>query len=174
MDITVAVALITSLSTLGGGLIGSATSVTINHSQSHKEKLAKRRELRRDAYMQLLNKFDEMVVMLENCWMLSPSDYYEDASRQALAVNTGLFALENATNAVQLEGPAEIIAPAREMYNLLNKEFNLLLDVANENQGKDEIRKCFFQLSDKKYFKARDSRPTAKKNFIDAARKVLD
>ena len=150
MSTTVAVALITSLSTLCGGVIGSATSLILSNSQSHKDKLDKRREIRRDAYVQLLNKFDGLVVLLDKCWMTQAPPKYAEVSAELLAVQDGLYELENATNAVQLEGPAEIIEVARPMYQLPNEEFNAQLKITSQSQGSDRIAR--FQLSDGKCY----------------------
>ena len=173
VDITVAVALITSLSTLGGGLIGSATSILTNNGQARKEKLAKRREIRRDSYMQLLNKFDELIPLLDDCWMKTPAENNrEGGADRVMRARDGLRAVENATNSVQLEGPMEILDPAREMHLLLLNEFGLLLDMITENRNEDV--KCCFELADDKYFKKRDSRPIAKRKFLDSGRKILN
>jgi hypothetical protein len=170
MSTTVAVALITALSTLFGGLIGSATSLFISNNQSRKERLEKRREIRRDAYVQLLNKFDEVVVLLDKCWAREPGIKGSE-SDEMNAVAQGLDELENATNAAQLEGPAEIVDIIRNVYDLLSQEFDLQLLITKEHRASNRPR---FELSDGKWFEARDSRITVKRNFINAARSVLD
>jgi gas vesicle protein len=170
MSTTVAVALITSLSTLLGGLIGSVTSLFITNNQSRKERLEKRREIRRDAYVQFLNKFDEVVVLLDKCWARE-SGLEGSESDEMKAVARGLDELENAMNTAQLEGPAEIVDIARKVYDFLGQEFDLLLLITKEHRTSSRPR---FELSDGKYFEARDSRITVKRKFIDAARSVLD
>jgi len=87
---TILVATITALSTLSGGLAGSIISLRIHHDQIKElnrfadqehagRRITRQRDVRREAYVLLLNHFDGVDNIVQSCWQLNPLPERADA-----------------------------------------------------------------------------------------------
>lgn len=175
MTTTVIVAIITSVSTLCGGAIASLTSIAINRHKSDDERITRRREIRRDAYVQLLNEFDKTVSQLDGFWMIDLEADSGPATAQAATTVTSLDSLETAMNVVKLEGPSIIIDAAQKAYDTLNEEFAVLLDIIMVNSRDEKyVGKSSLTSFKDTYYDRKDSRRVAKKLFIEKAKDILE
>jgi hypothetical protein len=136
VNATVAVALITSASTLFGGALASVTTLGINRNQAKNEAVrssfelktresSERRQIRRDAYLHLLNAFDETDSRLEMYWRRHPpAEKSESVLAEFEETEAAISAFANAANAVQLEGPDQVIRAAEEALSAFESEFS--------------------------------------------------
>ena len=80
--------------------------------------------------------------------------------------------VENATNAVKLEGPVEIIDVANSLCEALKKEFTCIVSTYDDEDAKYKD-KMTLALAGKNYYRMRDARPMIKNNFLQVAREVF-
>ncbi|WP_216216788.1 hypothetical protein [Amycolatopsis aidingensis] len=142
MDTTVAVALITSLSTLTAAALTGTISAWSNARQlRHQRLLAReqraeernghRRELRRAAYQQFLAEADAAYRVLDEGWLAAP--FTEPAPWKAgFAARR---ALDEAYIRVQLEGPDEVAAEGAKVVRGIGEEFTTHRRVLDANPG---------------------------------------
>ncbi len=129
----IAVALITSISTLAAASISAyiAFLVSRNHNATElavakdnriDQQFKERRQIRRDAYVQFLNQANTVDQCLGNYWheILSSSDLTR-VSDNLQAVKTGLEYLQRLGNLVALEGPDDVTDSARKLQSLLTQ-----------------------------------------------------
>ncbi|MGM0355342.1 hypothetical protein [Streptomyces griseoaurantiacus] len=130
MNDTVAVALITSLSTLtAAGLAGWVSARTNDRQLRHQAALAReeraerraldRRELRRETYERFLARADAAYRLLDEWWQAPPS-------ARAAAAEEGFAArraLDEALVRVRLAGPEEVAERARAVVRGVGEEF---------------------------------------------------
>jgi hypothetical protein len=182
MNATVAVALITSLSTLMAGVIASITSLIVGHRQNEREKERsqpertaqqgdQQKQIRRDAYLQLLNKFDEVDGLISKAWEDYPPEKDDNPPREGtMAAREGTESLPNAMNIVKLEGPEPVIDAGEEAEKAFHEELYYILQIGVSNIGKKER---LFLLAKGNYGEHYGKRLTVKKKLVDAARRGL-
>lgn len=124
MNTAVAVGLITAGSTLAGGIIASLATIKAQNNQIKQQMViaqaeraerqnSERRAIRREAYVQLLNKFDEADNLMTECWKARPdSRPVESATEAEVAVEEGVKSFDSAVNTVRLEGPPSVVDAA--------------------------------------------------------------
>ncbi|MDI2128815.1 hypothetical protein [Yinghuangia seranimata] len=139
MNDTVAVALITSLSTLiAGGLAGLVSWLLTGRQLRHAGELAQReraearsgrlREGRREAYERFLVRVDEAYRALDNSWTQAPLTEPADGFTARRAVDEALVR-------VQLEGPEPVAAAAHLVTRSVGDEFRKLRRLIADHQG---------------------------------------
>lgn len=183
MNTTLGVALITSLSTLSAGLLASVTSLRIQRRQTDTQlgialseqaerKDAQHRQLRRDSYVQLLTRFDEVTSALQSCWERNPPTTPDEPLNEAISqVRNLLSSLDASLNIVLLEGPQSLANAARDMQHIVNAEFDELIACTVKYAGKQEP---LFGLVNEAGYRVVAIRYNAKAAFIEAAQEVLE
>ncbi|MCG5471505.1 hypothetical protein LADH09A_005499 [Micromonospora sp. LAH09] len=130
MQDTVAVALITSLSTLAAaaltGLVGAlstrrqlAHQLTVAGQESVERRATRRDELRRDAYVGFLSACDQAYRQLDRRWLDAGGSEPVPGYDEAYAAMRGV---DEAYNLVLLEGPAEVVSAARSVLTSIGAE----------------------------------------------------
>jgi hypothetical protein len=134
MSTTIAVTLITALSTLAGVSISGyialrishsqgKTQITLNQSQLLEQRVIERRQIRRDAYVQFFNQLGVTEQVFASIWMSSPSiSDVDDLKSQLTKMTNSANDLQRASNLVTLEGPREVGLLAIEMGILFQEE----------------------------------------------------
>ncbi|MGI5523085.1 hypothetical protein ACQEUX_19435 [Micromonospora sp. CA-259024] len=179
MQDTVAVALITALSTLAAaaltGLVGAlstrrqlAHQLTVAQQGSAERQATRRAELRRDAYVGFLSACDQAYRQLDRRWLEpgggEPVPGYDEAY-------AAMRAVDEAYNLVLLEGPAEVVSAARSVLTSLTAEH------ADQRRFRDEPGDVTAPLRDRhrdRWLAAIEVRTKRRISFVDAVRPVLD
>ncbi|MFI6233994.1 hypothetical protein ACIBD9_10615 [Micromonospora sp. NPDC050784] len=179
MQDTVAVALITSLSTLAAaaltGLVGAlstrrqlAHQLTVARQESVERRATRRHELRRDAYVRFLSACDQAYRQLDRRWLdvggSEPVPGYDEAY-------AAMRAVDEAYNLVLLEGPTEVAAAGRAVLTSLTAEY------ADQRRFGDEPGDGSAPLRDRhreRWLAAIEVRTNRRILFVDAVRPVLD
>ncbi|WP_328539166.1 hypothetical protein [Streptomyces sp. NBC_00344] len=142
MNDTVAVALVTSLSTLtAAGLAGSLSAWTTGRQLRHQALLAAEeraeqranthREMRRESYERFLSQTDAAYRVLDSGWMASP--FSEPPHREAgFAARR---ALDEAYIRVSLAGPENVAALGAAVVRGIGDEFRLHTRVVGSHPG---------------------------------------
>jgi len=146
MNVTIGVALITSLSTLSAGALASYTSLRIHRrqvkaqqemtlSEQAERESARRRQVRRDAYVAVLTHCDEISLILTECWSDEPDmSMYENLAKAKRLID----GMRTLFNVVYLEGPESVWNAARELQRALFRDFadmnNLQITYSGEKQ----------------------------------------
>jgi hypothetical protein len=179
----VIIALITALSTLGGGLIAAFTGMRVQRSQVEvQEKLdienrienraRRRRKLRRRAYVSLMNRLDEAERSIQVCWELTPLSAHDDPTPDALVEARDKFAaITSALNTVRLEGPASVTAAGDATAGAIRAEINTILKLLLENAGKRDV---LIVLATNDFRQATQRRQEAKGQLMLAAQATLE
>jgi hypothetical protein len=183
MDLTIAVGLITSGSTIAGGLIASLSTLMAQKNQArHQERLteAEHRELRnnesirlrREAYLTLLNKFDEITELTVECWKDRPcvDPQRIPANETELALEKSVKSLDVTLNAVMLEGPAAIIDVAHKAKRIFRDEMLAIARLSLDNAG---INNSLQAIDPEEYIKRSEQRISAKYEIIRVAGAIL-
>lgn len=175
---TVAVALITSLSTLAAaaltGLVGAlstrrqlAHQLTVARHESVERRATRRDELRRDAYVGFLSACDQAYRQLDRRWLNvgggEPVPGYDEAY-------AAMRAVDEAYNLVLLEGPAEVAVAGRAVLTSLTTEY------ADQRRLADEPGDGGAPLRDRhreRWLAAIEVRTKRRISFVDAVRAVL-
>ncbi|MGW3888298.1 hypothetical protein ACWD69_06395 [Micromonospora chokoriensis] len=179
MQDTVAVALITSLSTLAAagltGLVGAlstrrqlAHQLTIARQEGVERRATRRDELRRDAYVGFLSACDQAYRQLDRRWLEAGGSEPVPGYDEAYAA---MRAVDEAYNLVLLEGPAEVDSVARSVLTSLTTEY------ADQRRLGDEPGKATVPLRDRHrehWLAAIEVRTKRRLAFVDAVRPVLD
>jgi hypothetical protein len=181
MNATIAVALITALSTLCGVLIAGIITLKVNKAQGEQQtavakaeiderKKAEQRAVRRQAYVQFLNRFDEVERGLMDGWKISPAD--DADSRRALgAVENNLSSLDGYRNIVSMEGPVRVAATAAVLRAMLWDEYHLLLDSRRRfRESKEHASEHVIEHLPKSRLQVE----RARSDFIDMASRALE
>lgn len=175
-------ALITSISTLAGGLLASITSLRIQRRQTNIQNAivlseraeredANRRQIRRDAYVHLLTCFDGASDALDKCWeAIPPADADGPVSEEVNATRKLLVSLDTALNTVNLEGPPTVYSAATQLSTVINNQLNKLVHLNIDNEGSKEP---LFKIAGPEY-KVWKPRLEAKSAFIEVAREALE
>ncbi|MBM0235421.1 hypothetical protein JNW91_28740 [Micromonospora sp. STR1_7] len=179
MQDTVAVALITALSTLAAaaltGLIGAlstrrqlAHQLAVARLESAEQRATRRDELRRDAYVGFLSACDQAYRQLDRRWLEAggnePRPGYDEAY-------SAMRAVDEAYNLVLLEGPADVAAAARSVLASLTAEY------ADQRRLGDEPDDSAVPLRDRhreRWLAAIEERTRRRISFVDVVRPVLD
>jgi hypothetical protein len=118
MNVTLGVALITALSTLSAGALASYTGLRINRRQANLQRDVTIRQLRRDAYVGLMNYCDELAAVLTECWGSKPPKERQSSLPGPFDKARLLFnSMETPLNTVYLEGPESIMGAVAELKN---------------------------------------------------------
>lgn len=179
MDATIAVSLITALATLSGGLIAGVISLKVQQRQieaqhklsllEHKEQRdTGRRQVRREAYVQLLTQCDEVIRRFDKCWETRPTATEDSPGRsEYVEAESGRHEFEVALNTVYLEGPQNVSDAAKELGLALALESLAIAQCFADNIGKTDPLFKFRpdDVGSQKY--------DAKRKFIAEAKKVL-
>jgi hypothetical protein len=174
---TVAVALITSLSTLAAAsLTGLVGALTTRRQLTHQRRLAaqeraaqraaRREELRRDAYVGFLSACDQAYRRLDRRWV--------EGSETVTGYDEGyaaLRALDEAYNLVLLEGPAPVAAAARSVLVSVNEEYAVQRGLDPEPDGGVAPLR---ERHRERWLAAIRERATRRDAFVDVVRPVLD
>ena len=182
---TIVVALITSLSTLAGGLIASLISLRVQDKQialqatlASEERDANRyerqMEARKQACLEFLNKVADIEELLHKCWWEETAQGKEGTLTEtfvrvmALTLNLG-----RSINQVAIEGPVEVAVSADELQRALMKEVEAALDAAY-GSPEDQNGKMLLSVDRNKHGKALSRRERAKINFIESMQEQSD
>ncbi|MET8363175.1 hypothetical protein ABZU53_06335 [Micromonospora sp. NPDC005194] len=178
MQDTVAVALITSLSTLAAaaltGLVGAfstrrqlAHQLTVAGQESADRWATRRDELRRDAYVGFLSACDAAYRRLDRRWVEPGVDRATPGYDETYAA---MRAVDEAYNLVLLEGPADVAAAGRSVLASLTTEY------AEQRRLADEPGDAAVPLRDRhreRWLAAIEVRTNRRVAFVDVVRSVL-
>lgn len=180
MSITIGVALITSISTLSGGLIASLVGLkvqkrqiiaqaTLAASEREEQRLLRDADSRRQTYIQFLNQVNDVERLLQKCWeerVPGITDYTSETLEKAWE---GAKDLERAANMVALEGPTEVDELARSLYGDIFEEIDSITDAILTSIGNG---KTVSDAAPGKRAEHLRSRKHMKSEFISMARKA--
>ena len=182
MNSIIAVALITSLSTLAGasisGYITLLVSRTHNNSQAllantdrMEQRSAAQRQIRRDAYVQYLNQLSLVEQALDVAWRSKPPPDLTQVPSLIEPVTVELDVLQRMANVVTLEGPLKVAGAAQALQAKLTLES---VDVVNAiNAAMKSHGNALCLQDDEKYVRIRMERHTFKSNMVKAAQDAL-
>ncbi|WP_158795192.1 hypothetical protein [Streptomyces sp. NRRL S-337] len=180
MSDTVAVALITASSTLlGGGLAAFAAARTTNRQLGVQERqaeldrgeqrAARRRELRRDVYLQFLNQLDGLYRDLTAAWAgPGPSGANSIVER----FRDRAWQLREKANLIALEGPTSVAIAAETAVRCALDQVNALdqLATAAAESGRTE---ALMDLDEERWAALSDHLRRMHQDFLERARAVL-
>jgi hypothetical protein len=167
MSTTVAVAIITALATISGASVAGIINLIAQGRQIGLQRETLRRQARRDAYMEYLLKWDEIIEVLDSIWKsMPPSDAHANAL-EPLSLDF-YTRLRTAINAVYLEGPTNVIRVADHLAELIAKERKIIDRLAQENIGNSGRLTSFTSRKD-----IVDARIEARNAFVAEAAKAL-
>ncbi|MBM0276716.1 hypothetical protein [Micromonospora tarensis] len=179
MQDTVAVALITSLSTLAAaaltGLVGARSTrrqlahhLTVARQESAERWATRRDELRRDAYVGFLGACDQAYRQLDRRWLDvgggEPAPGYDETY-------AAMRAVDETYNLVLLAGPETVAAAGRVVLTSLTAEY------ADQRRFGAEPGAADAPLRDRhreRWLAAIEVRTNRRITFVDAVRQVLD
>jgi hypothetical protein len=178
---TIAVSLITAVSTLAGASISGYIAFLISRTQSNaqsaiaksqqlEQRSTERRQIRRDAYLQFLNQLGTTEQVLESLWLSEPPDDIATVNDFVQAARNAVSELRRTTNLVVLEGPPEVAHIAQELGVWMTLECADLVRVAKTTPKGDAL--C--QHDEKTFMKVAHKRGELKLDLIAAAQKSLD
>ncbi|MET7709317.1 hypothetical protein [Micromonospora sp. NPDC005413] len=179
MQDTVAVALITALSTLAAaaltGFVGAfstrrqlAHQLTAARQENTERRATRRDELRREAYVGFLSACDQAYRRLDRRWVEPGGDEHTPGYDETYAA---MRAVDEAYNLVLLEGPADVAAAARSVLVSLTTEY------ADQRRLGDEPGDAVVPLRDRhreRWLAAIEVRTNRRVAFVDVVRPVLD
>jgi hypothetical protein len=179
VNITIAVALITALSTLSGGLIVSAVSLRIHRQQlaaqrqlaaderEEQQRLALR-ERQRQTYEQLLNRFDEIERALQKCWESHgiPGGDQNISPAMRAALNC-IIGFEQMLNVVAIDGPEQVSDLALDLQAVAFTEFRQIISASSTAP---DATSPLLKIARDVYVEAVRTRKEAKAKLIKAAR----
>lgn len=122
MNTTVAVSLITALSTLAGASVSGYIALLIAKNQRREAHFFERLQIRRDAFLQFLNQVNAMNETLEALWMSKPPPKGGDPNEFVQPVRQIYGELLRACDLVRLEGNEELSSMAVNLTNQLSRE----------------------------------------------------
>lgn len=174
---TVAVALITSLSTLSAaGLAGVASAWVAGRQLRHQSALAREeraerravdhREMRRDVYEKFLSQADAAYRVLDNGWFALPFTEL----RRWEAGFAARRALDEAYIRVQLVGPDDVAERGAEVLRSIGDEFRLHARIVN---GSPDAADNAAELEPSARSGALRARVASSTEFVTAARRAL-
>ena len=145
MNPIIAVALITSVSTLSGGAITAFAAILVGRSNGNNQLAlagaervdrlnSAQRQIRRDAYVQYLNQLSFTQRSLDAAWRSIPPAQF-DAEAYATPITAEFDALQQMLNLIRLEGPAQVVEPADALQVRLTLQSVDLIDAARKSKG---------------------------------------
>lgn len=181
MDTTIIVTLIAALSTLAGASVSGYiafrvsrsqgdTQVTINRSQLSENRAMEMRQIRRDAYVQFLNRLGETEQVFDRTWMSYPPQAENELDNFMLAPMNAASDLRQARNLVTLEGPHGIGGMAIAISVQFQEE--CLVIAANASQAPKD--KQLAASATEAFTAVRHQRDARKILFIKAAQEDLN
>ncbi|RLP92421.1 hypothetical protein [Micromonospora sp. CV4] len=182
MQDTVAVALITALSTLAAaaltGLIGArstrrqlAHQLTVARQENAERRATRRDELRREAYVGFLSACDQAYRRLDRRWVEAGGDGPEPGYDETYAA---MRAVDEAYNLVLLEGPAEVAAAARSVLASLTTEYADQRRLGGEAGEAGEAGVPLRDRHRERWLAAIEVRTNRRVSFVDTVRPVLE
>ncbi|MBQ0905149.1 hypothetical protein [Micromonospora sp. U21] len=179
MQDTVAVALITALSTLAAaaltGLVGArstrrqlAHQLTVARQENVERRATRRGELRREAYVGFLSACDQAYRRLDRRWVEAGGDEPAPGYDETYAA---MRAVDEAYNLVLLEGPAEVASAARSVQASVTAEH------ADQRRLGGEPGSVTVPLRERhreRWLAAIEVRTNRRISFVNAVRPVLD
>jgi hypothetical protein len=183
MNITISVALITSLATLLAGFAGSVTSLWVQRSQiraqatlASTERVTQRntqlREIRRKAYAELLGYFNKMDNVMQECWELSPSTLTgrplpSEINEAGHAIAAGAAVL----NVVDLEGPQSVAEAGASASSALRSELSTIMKLMADSADNTDM---LLVVASDDYGRALQKRQEVRQALTKAARTALE
>ncbi|MEH1169497.1 hypothetical protein V6V47_29370 [Micromonospora sp. CPCC 205539] len=179
MQDTVAVALITSLSTLVAaaltGLVGAlstrrqlAHQLAVARQDGAERRATRRDELRRNAYVGFLGACDQAYRRLDRRWVEAGGDEPTSGYDETYAA---MRAVDEAYNLMLLEGPADVAAAGRSVLTSVNAEYADQRRLASRpGGGATPLRDRYRE----RWLAAIEERTNRRVSFVDAVRAVLD
>jgi hypothetical protein len=143
MNAIVIVALITALSTLSGALIAGLISLKAQSRQIKsqadlaeknrvEERLYAYTESRRQAYIEFLDRVNEIQQMIAKCWLEPCAESKQSpASEISVTAYETITKLEDNISAIELVGPEEVLRAAQIMLNMLIAELKLIQNISS-------------------------------------------
>jgi hypothetical protein len=179
MNPTVAIALITSLSTLAGAAISGYFTLRISRSNSDnqlilanveraEERSTTKRQIRRDSYVQFLNQVGSVERHLNTAWRDAAPEELTEIPNIVKPVTAELDVLSGLANIVILEGPRKVSLAAQALQARLALESVDLVNVAKESPGKPP---CLHD--DQRYVSLQMERAKLKSDLIKCAQETL-
>jgi hypothetical protein len=179
MNSTVAIALITSISTLAGASISAYITLSVSRAQGKNQAVlanaeridqqsAAKRQIRRDAYVQFLNQFSKAEQALDMAWKTTPSTDVTVDAVPTSPVGVELDALQQAGYIVALESSVDVWAAALKLQIKLTKErADMVIAAMNSNGNPPCIQ------DNARYLALLKERGNLKNDFIFAAQEDL-
>jgi hypothetical protein len=180
MNSIIAVALITSISTLAGASVSGYITLLVSRTHSNdqlvlantdrmEQRSAAQRQIRRDAYVQFLNQFSLTERALDVAWRSKPPSVLADVPSHIEPVSAELDVLQQMANLVVLEGPGEVAIATQVLQTRLTLESVDVIDAAKKSNGNAPCLQ-----DDEKFMRIRTERATAKGKMIAAAQEALN
>lgn len=182
MNATVAVALITAVSTLAGGALSGFISLSANRAQAKlqydlaqsnliEQRSAERRRLRRDVYEQFLTQASRVENEIRERWETIPPKE-ADSRKYIRDIIHEINNLQHPLSLVALEGTGEVVEKSKMLRTFLWAEAAL---IAKLHERAYESKSPYFVIDiPKEYTELSTLRNSAKNDVIIAARNALD
>ncbi|MEU0382613.1 hypothetical protein ABZ093_35815 [Streptomyces cyaneofuscatus] len=135
MTETVAVAMVTALSTLFAAGLTGAVTLRLQRRQAAAERLRIREEARRMAYANLLSASTDAWLAIDEVWKLRPPGSNEPRQPEIGEALSALKLLDQALHVATLYGPPSIDKAAAALYNSADEEYWNIVRVLMANEG---------------------------------------
>ncbi|MFJ8828050.1 hypothetical protein ACIREE_40810 [Streptomyces sp. NPDC102467] len=171
MTETVAVALVTALSTLAAAGLTGAVTLRLQRRQAAAERLRLREEARRTAYADLLSASTDAWAAVDRAWGLYPQNPDEPRHPEIQEGLAALKRLDQALHVVTLYGPPALDLKAAALYNSADQEFWTIVSLLRTNVG---AQQSAIALAEPEQKPNNEARLAARAAFTVAARNALD
>lgn len=179
MNSTVAIALITSISTLAGASISGYITFLVSRTQGKNQlllantermdqQLSAKRQIRRDAYVQYLNQLGKVEREFEIAWRSTPPGEPTTLTDFIAPINAELNTLKQIADIVLLEGSTRASQATMKLQAKLTLES---VDVVNAAKNSNGDPLCL--QDDQKYVKITMERASMKSELTKAAQEDL-
>ncbi|MDV6012477.1 hypothetical protein [Haloechinothrix sp. LS1_15] len=177
MNVTVAVAVITSLSTLSGAALTSFAAVrqtsrrmqhelAITREDRADSQRERRRQQRRDSYEKFLSRADAAYRVLDERWRTSIT-HHGSSDEAGFIARRGM---DEAVIRVQLEGPRSVADKAAAVVQAISAEFQTCENIASEHANSEQ---CAAELNPAARTSAVNARFHTTAEFLNTARQAL-
>jgi hypothetical protein len=150
MTDTALVAFITASSTICGGIVAAVTSIVVHKSQLRaqergsdteraEQRLVRQQEIRREAYVRLLSRFDEVDSIMQKCWQLIPDPAADQLPGLIGEASNGISAMGTALIIVALEGAPEVADAGAAADDKLRRELASVTSQIRTADGTDQL-----------------------------------
>ncbi|MGW3262797.1 hypothetical protein [Streptomyces sp. NPDC001056] len=181
MKDTIAVALITAASTLGGGLTTGGFAMWVNRRQlqtqkfnTEMERLEQRRthhrDTRKESYLIFLQRVESFQDALRAAWRAQPPSNTDEDNPSLEALLPAMDRLSEALNVVALEGSEEVAGAGSAVWQQMQSEGIQLHRLHAEHRG---VERMMSGISTPQYNAAEAQRRESIDTFIRIARGVL-